>query len=192
MAPDDQWPCPSIQDRVKEAPTWGRCWLAAVPVARRNGEMMAESKQMEKVAEEAARETRAAQRQREMAAENRELWDANTALTADKRSLENKLERQASAPNKVHLGVCAATGAVTAMGGFKVNRFLREKTSDWLDEQGERTTGAKVVCDILPPAVGLGVAGIGLVVKGGIASSSLIGGGLGFAAGSAISTLLVG
>lgn len=153
---------------------------------------MAENKQMQAVAEEAARETRAAQRQREIAAENRELAAENDVLRGDVQRLENKIERVASQPNKVHLGICAATGAVTAMGGFKVNRFLREKTADWLDEQGERTMGAKFLCDVLPPALGLGTAGIGLVVKGGIASSSLIGGGLGFAAGSAISTLLVG
>lgn len=155
---------------------------------------MGEKAQLQAVADEAAEETKRAARFKEITKENKDLGVENTELRGEVAKKDRQIAKLSDAPNKLHLGLAVTSGCAASYGGFKVNRVIREYTADWIDPQtSERTMGAKILADVVPPALGLGAAGVGFfVTSGGVSSSVLIGTGLGFAAGSMLSTLMVG
>lgn len=109
-----------------------------------------------------------------------------------KNGAQRKIERAKEAPNGMHLTVGFAAMGAGTFGGFKANRMLRNYTADWLDEEGNRTVGATMLADVMPPVLGAGLVALSLAFTNGAAVAATAGAGAGVTIGSLVSTALVG
>lgn len=139
---------------------------------------------------------------REAVAEDRAKKDVKSLKLREKtlvklgKAKDRALKEAKEGPNLVQIIGTGVTALGTTVGSYKGNRYLRKKTREWgmiipegEENAGERTFGAKFVSDGMLPVVGLVMTGIGFAMKSGVATSLLVGGGLGTIAGSICGTL---
>lgn len=140
---------------------------------------------------------------REAVAEDRAKKDVKALKLREKamvklgKAKDRALKEAKQGANLVQVIGTGVTALGTTVAAYKGNRYLRKKTREWgmiipegEENAGERTFGAKFVSDGILPVVGLVMTGVGFAMnKNGVATSLLVGGGLGAIAGSICGTL---
>lgn len=111
------------------------------------------------------------------------------------RSANNALK---NAPQPVNVGIGIGTGALAAVGGFKIQKALAKTTAEWVttaeqfptepDKVGKPTGSAKLVKDAMVPLLGVGMFVGGAFLKHPTISAVVMGAGGGLATGSVISS----
>lgn len=120
----------------------------------------------------------------------RQMKKENKLLQKLKGKYERAAVRAKEEANPMHLTVGYVSAGVGVVGGYKGNQALRSYTSDWLNDEGERSWGAFMLADAMPVAVGGGLIALGaLAFKNGAAVAATTGAGAGVIFGSVTSSV---
>lgn len=116
----------------------------------------------------------------------------NVALKKAKASAERLAKRAQEEPNKIQLGIASVGTMIGVPAGYKLQAYLDDVTSDWIDpETQERSTAGWAVTNVVPVALGGGIALAGAAMsKNGPGVSFAIGTGVGIAVGSITRSVL--